>query len=92
MIIKYQEENDWHLTVAYSLTDWPDGTEIDVNDPLITVDSLLELWHVELEAANYHSMSDVPQSLIKVLRDERVDENTIKHVLWKILDCGGWIR
>lgn len=90
-IIKYREEDTWFVTAASDPKEWPEGTILTIDDPLITIESLLQIWEMDLEGGNYHSMTSMPGNLVMLLRKHAVDEEIIKRVLWDIIDSGGWM-
>jgi hypothetical protein len=91
MIIKYFEDDHWWVTSANRLDRWPQAMELTVDDPLITVETLMQVWESDLEGENYHSMTDIPTKLVATLTARGVDQATIKLVLWDIIDSGGWV-
>lgn len=93
MIVKYREEGQWYLSSVSKLEGWPEAVELKLDDPLVTVDALVQAWESDLEGANYHSMMDVPRNLANVLGFVGCTEAQVKEALWEILTTqGGWIR
>lgn len=91
MIIKYFEDGNWWITSTNKLDYYKGAVKITGDDPLVTTVSLLELWESELENANYHSMMDMPASLVAVLRKHDIADDKIKALLWDIVSAGAWI-
>lgn len=93
MIIKFREGTQWYLTSATSVDGWEDGTEVKLDDPLVTIDALVDCWQSDLEGANHHSEMDTPPNLVNVLRFIGCTENQVKAALWEILTTQhGWIQ
>ena len=91
MIIKFREGSQWFVTDGDPKDYKPDGQEIAIDDPLVTIEALVQIWEMKLEGENYHSMSSVPSHLVEVLIKHGVPESTVKQVLWDIIDSGGWM-
>lgn len=98
MMLKYREDvngnpgaGEWFVTSG-RLKDYPGAEALTVDDPLVTIIALVDTWQSKLEGANYHSMMDVPSNLVDTLTKHGVAEDTIKRVLWDIIDSGGWMN
>ena len=87
-MVKYEEDGQMFLS---SDSRQRNAVEIGVDDPLVTIQALVALWSMDLEGGNYHSMMDVPENLVTVLRKHEVSDETIKKVLFDIVDGGGWM-
>ena len=90
-MIKFKDGDGWFVT--YGIPRGDDEVTVTMDDPLVTTQALLDCWQSKLEGENYHSMMDVPENFVSVLRDIcHVDEPTIKRALWEVLENqGGWI-
>jgi hypothetical protein len=53
-----------------------------ITDPLITIESLVELWSKELENENRHSIVELPRQFVEGMRQAEVEDDKIKRTLW----------
>lgn len=91
MIIKYQEGDEVFITSTNHINHYHLAQEITIDDPLVTIRSLIEIWEQDLEGANYHAMMDIPETFAILLDKHGVGPETIKKCLWDIIESGGWI-
>jgi hypothetical protein len=93
---KFQEvDGKWFVTLTDSPEHWAmvaPPQELTIDDPLLTVEELVSQWEQLLEGENFHSMMDIPQNLVNVLRFIDVPDAQVKAALWEILTTqGGWM-
>ena len=93
MLIKWFEESEWHLTTGDEKRRREfKGEKATIDDPLVTVETLAELWADECENANYHSQTEIAEQMVTILRSVGVDEHKVKAVLWQmVVEHGCWI-
>lgn len=92
MIIKYREEDQWFLANTVNPKAYgEDSIEIDSTDPLLTLESLVELWEMDMEGGNYHSMMSIPDSFVVLMRKHNIPESTIKDMIYEIINSGAWL-
>lgn len=85
------ECGEWHLTTGNPKY-YKDHVVVEADDPLITIDALVQVWEQDLEAENHHSQMSMPENLVETLRRANVADDTIKRVLWDIIESqGGWM-
>jgi hypothetical protein len=91
VIIKFFEDGQWFITRTRHPEDYSQNQEITIDDTLVTIDTLIQIWEQDLEGGNYHSMMRVPSSLVTVLRTHAASDDLIKRTLWDIIEAGGWM-
>lgn len=91
MIFKYQEEGQWFVGHSSRPDRYKGWEPVTVDDPLVTVLRLIELWESLLEGENFHSMMHIPETLVMTLRRAHLTEEQLKLVLWDIVNNGGLI-
>ena len=94
-------KDDWKFIVTPDSTrpfatrypsDYKDVREVPLEDPLVTPEVIVDAWQQVLEGENYHSMMDIPENLVKILRWVDLPEEKVKEALWEILTTqGGWV-
>jgi hypothetical protein len=89
-LFKFPDDGLWRLG-AGDRHYYPGAEDVSPDDPLVTIDALVDLWEMHLEGANYHSMMPIPEHLVATLRARAVPDETIKLVLWDIIGAGGWM-
>lgn len=84
-IIKCHDGDEAYLVIGKNPTDYPNGQFVELHDPWVTTQRLVDAWTNDLEGANHHGMTNRPQQLVDAMRFTQIEEEKIRRVLLSIV-------